>query len=178
MCNLFLPSQVFVGLGFPYEGPAPIEVISLGCVFLQPRFSTSHSSDSNDFYSGKPTTRQVWQRKHHNFIKTRSGFSPDMSDPRFPPSTRMRTRSLANPTCGQWTWPTRPLCAKRSEPFYAQRWSTQWFCSYIIFSIGIWANIPRLCGGFCRSRLSRHGSLRVRECWREFMLMSLTRYHI
>lgn len=54
-----LPFQVFVGLGFPYEGPAPIEAIALGCVFLQPRFHPPHSSDNNDFYKGKPTTRQV-----------------------------------------------------------------------------------------------------------------------
>ncbi|XP_056873665.1 alpha-1,6-mannosylglycoprotein 6-beta-N-acetylglucosaminyltransferase B-like isoform X1 [Takifugu flavidus] len=57
--QLMRRAKVFVGLGFPYEGPAPIEAISLGCVFLQPRFSTSHSSDSNGFYSGKPTTRQI-----------------------------------------------------------------------------------------------------------------------
>lgn len=56
---LLLPSQVFVGLGFPYEGPAPIEAIALGCVFLQPRFDPPHSSDNNNFYKGKPTTRQV-----------------------------------------------------------------------------------------------------------------------
>ena len=26
--------QVFIGLGFPYEGPAPLEAIAQGCVFL------------------------------------------------------------------------------------------------------------------------------------------------
>lgn len=56
---LCLVWQVFVGLGFPYEGPAPIEAIALGCVFLQPQFDPPHSSDNNDFYKGKPTTRQV-----------------------------------------------------------------------------------------------------------------------
>lgn len=54
--------QVFVGLGFPYEGPAPIEAIALGCVLLQPGFNPPHSSDNNDFYKGKPTTRQVWHQ--------------------------------------------------------------------------------------------------------------------
>lgn len=57
--TICLPLQVFVGLGFPYEGPAPIEAIALGCVFLQPRFDPPHSSDDNDFYKGKPTTRRV-----------------------------------------------------------------------------------------------------------------------
>uniref|UniRef100_A0A3Q3AQ61 alpha-1,6-mannosyl-glycoprotein 6-beta-N-acetylglucosaminyltransferase n=1 Tax=Kryptolebias marmoratus TaxID=37003 RepID=A0A3Q3AQ61_KRYMA len=52
-------TKVFVGLGFPYEGPAPIEAIALGCVFLQPRFDPPHSSENSDFYKGKPTTRQI-----------------------------------------------------------------------------------------------------------------------
>lgn len=54
-----LPLQVFVGLGFPYEGPAPIEAIALGCVFLQPRLHPPHSADNNNFYKGKPTSRKV-----------------------------------------------------------------------------------------------------------------------
>lgn len=67
------PFQVFVGLGFPYEGPAPIEAIALGCIFLQPRFDPPHSSDNNDFYKGKPTTRQVgnplsWKNSVHSFL--------------------------------------------------------------------------------------------------------------
>ncbi|KAM3591924.1 uncharacterized protein V6R79_009561 [Siganus canaliculatus] len=57
--RLLRRAKVFVGLGFPYEGPAPIEAIALGCVFLQPRFDPPHSSDNNDFYKGKPTTRQI-----------------------------------------------------------------------------------------------------------------------
>ncbi|CAN9509116.1 unnamed protein product [Ophioblennius macclurei] len=57
--RLLRRAKIFVGLGFPYEGPAPIEAISLGCVFLQPRFDPPHSSENNDFYKGKPTTRQI-----------------------------------------------------------------------------------------------------------------------
>ncbi|KAI3365660.1 hypothetical protein L3Q82_010734 [Scortum barcoo] len=57
--QLLRGAKVFVGLGFPYEGPAPIEAIALGCVFLQPRFYPPHSSDNNHFYEGKPTTRQI-----------------------------------------------------------------------------------------------------------------------
>uniref|UniRef100_A0A8C6TBK7 alpha-1,6-mannosyl-glycoprotein 6-beta-N-acetylglucosaminyltransferase n=1 Tax=Neogobius melanostomus TaxID=47308 RepID=A0A8C6TBK7_9GOBI len=56
--NSFL-FQVFVGLGFPYEGPAPIEAIAMGCAFLQPRFNPPHSSKNNNFYRGKPTTRKI-----------------------------------------------------------------------------------------------------------------------
>ncbi|KAL6095152.1 uncharacterized protein ACO6RY_16412 [Pungitius sinensis] len=57
--QLLRRAKVFVGLGFPYEGPAPIEAIALGCVFLQPRFHPPHSADNNDFYKGKPTTRKI-----------------------------------------------------------------------------------------------------------------------
>uniref|UniRef100_A0A3Q3ID74 alpha-1,6-mannosyl-glycoprotein 6-beta-N-acetylglucosaminyltransferase n=1 Tax=Monopterus albus TaxID=43700 RepID=A0A3Q3ID74_MONAL len=57
--QLLRRAKVFVGLGFPYEGPAPIEAVALGCVFLQPRFEPPHSSDNTDFYKGKPTTRQI-----------------------------------------------------------------------------------------------------------------------
>ncbi|XP_038156877.1 alpha-1,6-mannosylglycoprotein 6-beta-N-acetylglucosaminyltransferase B-like [Cyprinodon tularosa] len=57
--QLLCRTKVFIGLGFPYEGPAPIEAIALGCVFLQPRFDPPHSSHNNDFYRGKPTTRQI-----------------------------------------------------------------------------------------------------------------------
>ncbi|XP_040033363.2 alpha-1,6-mannosylglycoprotein 6-beta-N-acetylglucosaminyltransferase B isoform X2 [Gasterosteus aculeatus] len=57
--QLLRRAKVFVGLGFPYEGPAPIEAIALGCVFLQPRLHPPHSADNNDFYKGKPTSRKV-----------------------------------------------------------------------------------------------------------------------
>lgn len=29
--------QVFIGLAFPYEGPGPLEAISQGCVFINPK---------------------------------------------------------------------------------------------------------------------------------------------
>uniref|UniRef100_A0A3Q4GWG9 alpha-1,6-mannosyl-glycoprotein 6-beta-N-acetylglucosaminyltransferase n=1 Tax=Neolamprologus brichardi TaxID=32507 RepID=A0A3Q4GWG9_NEOBR len=57
--QLLRKTKLFVGLGFPYEGPAPIEAIGMGCVFIQPRFDPPHSSANNDFYKGKPTTRQI-----------------------------------------------------------------------------------------------------------------------
>ncbi|XP_068610972.1 alpha-1,6-mannosylglycoprotein 6-beta-N-acetylglucosaminyltransferase B-like [Brachionichthys hirsutus] len=66
--RLLRRARVFVGLGFPYEGPAPIEAIALGCVFLQPRFDPPHSSDNNEFYKGKPTTRQI--SSQHPYAET------------------------------------------------------------------------------------------------------------
>jgi len=51
--------QLFIGLGFPYEGPAPLEAIAQGCVFINPKFSPPHSSLNTKFFKGKPTHRQV-----------------------------------------------------------------------------------------------------------------------
>ena len=57
--------QLFIGLGFPYEGPAPLEAIAQGCVFINPRFSPPHSSLNTKFFTGKPTLRQVISVIHY-----------------------------------------------------------------------------------------------------------------
>lgn len=56
-CSLHL--QIFIGLGFPYEGPAPLEAIANGCVFINPKFNPPHSSKNTPFFKGKPTSRKV-----------------------------------------------------------------------------------------------------------------------
>ncbi|TKS68856.1 Alpha-1,6-mannosylglycoprotein 6-beta-N-acetylglucosaminyltransferase B [Collichthys lucidus] len=50
---------LFIGFGFPYEGPAPLEAIANGCIFLQPKFHPPHSSLNHEFFRGKPTSREV-----------------------------------------------------------------------------------------------------------------------
>ncbi|XP_013421289.1 alpha-1,6-mannosylglycoprotein 6-beta-N-acetylglucosaminyltransferase A isoform X1 [Lingula anatina] len=57
--KLLRESKIFVGLGFPYEGPAPLEAIAAGCVFLNPKFSPPHTSQNTKFFKGKPTLREV-----------------------------------------------------------------------------------------------------------------------
>uniref|UniRef100_A0A8C6WXB1 alpha-1,6-mannosyl-glycoprotein 6-beta-N-acetylglucosaminyltransferase n=1 Tax=Neogobius melanostomus TaxID=47308 RepID=A0A8C6WXB1_9GOBI len=52
-------AKLFIGFGFPYEGPAPLEAIANGCIFLQPKFNPPHSSYNHDFFKGKPTSRVV-----------------------------------------------------------------------------------------------------------------------
>ena len=56
---VFCPLQLFVGLSFPYEGPAPLEAIANGCAFLNPKFNPPKSSKNTDFFKGKPTLREV-----------------------------------------------------------------------------------------------------------------------
>lgn len=52
-------NKLFIGFGFPYEGPAPLEAIANGCIFLQPKFNPPHSSLNHEFFRGKPTSRKV-----------------------------------------------------------------------------------------------------------------------
>ncbi|XP_016098044.1 alpha-1,6-mannosylglycoprotein 6-beta-N-acetylglucosaminyltransferase B-like, partial [Sinocyclocheilus grahami] len=57
--QLLRKAKLFLGFGFPYEGPAPLEAIANGCVFLQPKFSPPRSSLNHEFFRGKPTSREV-----------------------------------------------------------------------------------------------------------------------
>ncbi|XP_048885710.1 alpha-1,6-mannosylglycoprotein 6-beta-N-acetylglucosaminyltransferase A-like [Brienomyrus brachyistius] len=56
---LLRETKLFVGLSFPYEGPAPLEAIANGCAFLNPRFNTPKSSKNTEFFKGKPTFREL-----------------------------------------------------------------------------------------------------------------------
>jgi hypothetical protein len=57
--QLLSESKLFVGLGFPYDGPGPLEALAAGCVFLQPLFSPPHSKATTSFLGGKPTSREL-----------------------------------------------------------------------------------------------------------------------
>ncbi|XP_067331998.1 alpha-1,6-mannosylglycoprotein 6-beta-N-acetylglucosaminyltransferase B isoform X6 [Channa argus] len=57
--QLLRRAKLFIGFGFPYEGPAPLEAIANGCIFLQPKFNPPHSSLNHEFFRGKPTSREV-----------------------------------------------------------------------------------------------------------------------
>ncbi|KAJ8019701.1 Alpha-1,6-mannosylglycoprotein 6-beta-N-acetylglucosaminyltransferase A [Holothuria leucospilota] len=56
--ELLQETKLFVGLGFPYEGPAPLEAIANGCVFLNPSFNPPKNSKNTKFFEGKPTLRE------------------------------------------------------------------------------------------------------------------------
>ncbi|XP_054603030.1 alpha-1,6-mannosylglycoprotein 6-beta-N-acetylglucosaminyltransferase A isoform X2 [Nothobranchius furzeri] len=57
--RLLRQSKLFVGLSFPYEGPAPLEALANGCAFLNPRLEPPQSSLNSKFFKGKPNTREV-----------------------------------------------------------------------------------------------------------------------
>lgn len=46
-------------MGFPFEGPAPLEAIANGAVFINPRFPVPLSSKNHAFFRGKPTHRTL-----------------------------------------------------------------------------------------------------------------------
>ncbi|XP_043944964.1 alpha-1,6-mannosylglycoprotein 6-beta-N-acetylglucosaminyltransferase B [Protopterus annectens] len=66
--QLLRKAKLFVGFGFPYEGPAPLEAIANGCIYLQPRFNPPHSSLNHEFFRGKPTSREV--SSQHPYAET------------------------------------------------------------------------------------------------------------
>ena len=52
-------TKVFIGLGFPYEGPAPLEAIAKGCYFLNPVLNPPLNRDNSKFFKAKPTLRAL-----------------------------------------------------------------------------------------------------------------------
>lgn len=70
--NLMMSAKVMIGLGFPYEGPSPLEAIANGMIFLNPLFPTPRGRTVNDkrsikgdiligsnFFLEKPTFRAL-----------------------------------------------------------------------------------------------------------------------
>ncbi|VDM55885.1 unnamed protein product [Angiostrongylus costaricensis] len=55
---LMKSSNIFFGLGFPLEGPAPLEAIAYGAVFINPKFNPPKSRRNMMFLHEKPTLRE------------------------------------------------------------------------------------------------------------------------
>ena len=56
LLELLSESLLFVGLGFPYNGPGPLDAIAEGCLFLQPSFREGKNRWTDNFFKGKPTS--------------------------------------------------------------------------------------------------------------------------
>uniref|UniRef100_A0A1I8EC29 alpha-1,6-mannosyl-glycoprotein 6-beta-N-acetylglucosaminyltransferase n=1 Tax=Wuchereria bancrofti TaxID=6293 RepID=A0A1I8EC29_WUCBA len=56
---LMRKAKIFLGLGFPFEGPAPLEAIANGVVFINPSFNPPKSRKTSDFFKDKPTLREL-----------------------------------------------------------------------------------------------------------------------
>ncbi|KAK6165886.1 hypothetical protein SNE40_022707 [Patella caerulea] len=57
--KLLSESKIFIGLGFPFEGPAPLEAIANGAVYINPKFIPPLNNKNSPFFKGKPTQRQL-----------------------------------------------------------------------------------------------------------------------
>ena len=60
--------EIFIGLGFPLEGPAPLEAIAAGAAFLNPRFDPPQHRGNTKFLAEKPTLRRVCDLFLFNFF--------------------------------------------------------------------------------------------------------------
>ncbi|KAL2087165.1 hypothetical protein ACEWY4_018224 [Coilia grayii] len=74
--TLLHKAKLFIEFGFPYEGPAPLEAIANGCVFLQPQFRLPHSSLNHEFFRGKPTSRSILNQFPHCLCVSRRRHRP------------------------------------------------------------------------------------------------------
>lgn len=68
-------------MGFPYEGPAPLEAIANGCVFLNPQLSPPLNRYNSQFLKSKPTLRELTSQNPYteNFIGQPYVFTFDMN---------------------------------------------------------------------------------------------------
>ncbi|XP_057292229.1 alpha-1,6-mannosylglycoprotein 6-beta-N-acetylglucosaminyltransferase A-like [Hydractinia symbiolongicarpus] len=57
--NLLSQSKLFVGVGFPYEGPGPMEALAAGAVFMQPKYDEPKNKMNDAFFKDKPTLRKL-----------------------------------------------------------------------------------------------------------------------
>lgn len=69
-------------MGFPYEGPAPLEAIASGCIFLNPQLSPPLNRYNSKFLKGKPTLRELTSQNPYteSFIGQPYVFTFDMEE--------------------------------------------------------------------------------------------------
>ncbi|XP_065898670.1 alpha-1,6-mannosylglycoprotein 6-beta-N-acetylglucosaminyltransferase B-like isoform X2 [Dysidea avara] len=71
LAHLLQASKLFIGVGFPYEGPGPLEALANGCVYIQPHFPAPINRVNNAFFHNKPTGRDLTSQSPYleNFVK-------------------------------------------------------------------------------------------------------------
>ncbi|VDM95151.1 unnamed protein product [Thelazia callipaeda] len=57
--HLLQKVKIFLGLGFPFEGPAPLEAIANGAIYINPSFNPPKSRKTSKFFADKPTLREL-----------------------------------------------------------------------------------------------------------------------
>lgn len=59
LMDLLKSAKVFVGMGFPFEGPAPLEALSKGCFFLNAKLLPPLNRENSAFFKSKPMFRKL-----------------------------------------------------------------------------------------------------------------------
>lgn len=82
--NLLKETTLFVGLGFPYEGPAPLEAIANGCFFLNAKLVPPLGRKNSQFFKQKPTERRLTSQHPYaeRFIGSPYVYTVDINDPK------------------------------------------------------------------------------------------------
>ncbi|XP_031550689.1 alpha-1,6-mannosylglycoprotein 6-beta-N-acetylglucosaminyltransferase A-like isoform X2 [Actinia tenebrosa] len=82
LVRILQESKVFVGLGFPFEGPAPLDAVANGCFYINPKINPPHNRDNNAFYGGKPTARKITSQNPYaeDFIGKPYVYTIDMNN--------------------------------------------------------------------------------------------------
>lgn len=57
--DLMKKSKIFLGFGFPLEGPAPLEAVANGAIFINHQFNPPKSRLTYKFFEDKPTLREL-----------------------------------------------------------------------------------------------------------------------
>uniref|UniRef100_A0A0N5APP3 alpha-1,6-mannosyl-glycoprotein 6-beta-N-acetylglucosaminyltransferase n=1 Tax=Syphacia muris TaxID=451379 RepID=A0A0N5APP3_9BILA len=75
--------KIFLGLGFPLEGPAPLEAIASGAIFINPKFVPPKSRRTYQFFRDKPTLRELTSQNPYaeKFIGKPCVITVDINDP-------------------------------------------------------------------------------------------------
>lgn len=81
--KLLQQAKVFLGLGFPLEGPAPLEAIANGAIFIQPKFEPPKDRLNYKFFNEKPTMRKITSQNPYmeRFVGYPYVFTVDINDP-------------------------------------------------------------------------------------------------
>lgn len=82
ICALLKKAKLFVGMGYPYDGPGPFEALAEGTVFLQSKFLEAKNRENDIFFRRKPTSRSITSQ--HMYLERYVGepyvYTIDISD--------------------------------------------------------------------------------------------------
>eukprot|EP00794_Sanderia_malayensis_P019254 gene19254-21182_t len=82
LTDLLARAKLFIGLGFPFEGPGPLDAISQGAVYLNPKFPVPKNKINDKFFEGKPFLRKLTSQNPYmeDFVQQPYAYTLDFRD--------------------------------------------------------------------------------------------------